>query len=245
MSETPRSFRPGELQGADQRAGDAELAASLAMARELEASRGGDAIAPSAGFTDRVMSAVALEPPPRPAGFLAAFRARPGLAGLTASVREAWAVVGAGPGLPMRARGLALTYVFAVAVIGASLTGVAAYGAAGALGLLDGDASPSPSVQESTPPSTPTPPALTPTPEPLVSPSPTPEPTKSLEPAESPEPDGSNEPEESDDHGGESPAATDDDESSPEPSLDDDDDSPEPSDTPRPSGTPKPSQTPN
>jgi len=244
MSQTPRSFRPGELEGADQRAGDAELAASLAMARELEASRGGDAIAPSAGFTDRVMNAIALEPLPRPAGFLAALRARPGLAGLTASVREAWAVVGAGPGLPMRARGLALAYVFAVAVIGTSLTGVAAYGAAGVLGLLDGDASPTPSVQESTAPSTP--PAPTRTPEPTVSPSPTPEPTESVEPTESSEPDGSNEPEESDDHGGESPDASDDNESSPEPSLDDDDDdSPEPSDTPRPSDTPKPSQTPN
>jgi hypothetical protein len=244
MSQTPGSFRPSELDGSEQRAGDADLASAYAIARELEASLPTESIGPSADFTDRVMAAVALEPAPRPAGFLAALRARPGLAGLTTSVREAWAVVGGGPGRPMRARGLALAYVLAVLVIGTSLTGVAAYGAAGALGLFDADASPTPSVQETVAPST----TPGPLPTPTVTPSPTPaeptDPPESPESTESAEPDGSSEPEESDDHGGDSPGASDDGASSPEPSLDDDS-AAEPSDTPRPSDTPKPSQTPN
>jgi len=251
MSQTPGSFRPSELDAADQRIGDADLAGALAMARELEASLPGDLPGPSTAFGDRVMAAIALEPAPRPAGFLAALRARPGLAGLTASVREAWAVMAGGPGRPMRARGLALAYVFAILVIGTSLTGVAAYGAAGALGLLDDDASPAPTVQETVAPS----PTPAPIETPAVTPSPTPtESTEPTEPTESGEPDGSSEPQESDDHGGATPGATPDaspDESddgggsSPTPSQGDDDSSSEPSDTPRPSDTPKPSQTPN
>jgi hypothetical protein len=246
MSQTPGSFRPSELDGSEQRAGDADLAGAYAIARELEASLPSESIGPSADFTDRVMAAVALEPAPRAAGFLAALRARPGLAGLATSVRAAWAVVGGGPGRPMRARGFALAYVLAVLVIGTSLTGVAAYGAAGALGLFDADASPTPSVQETVAPSTT--PAPSASPSPTVTPSPSPtesvEPTKSVEPSESVEPSGSSEPEESDDHGGDSPGASDDGASSPEPSLDDES-AAEPSDTPRPSDTPKPSQTPN
>jgi hypothetical protein len=194
------------------------------------------------------MAAVALEPPPRPAGFLAVLRARPGLAGLTASVREAWAVVAGGPGRPLQARGFALAYVLAVLLVGTSLTGLAAVGAASLAGLLD-DASPTPTVQETIEP-LPTPsPTTQPSPTPPVSPSPTP----SAEPTGSIEPDESSEPGESDDHGGASPGASsepspdasDDDDPSPEPSLDDDGDSPEPSDTPRPSDTPKPSQAPH
>ena len=164
MSQTPGSFRPSELDGADQRATDADLAGAWSTARELEAALPAESIMPSAGFADRVMAAVALEPAPRPAGFLAVLRDRPGLAGLVASVREAWAVVAGGPGRPIRARGLALAYVLAVLVIGTSLTGVATYGAAGALGLLDGDASPTPTVQESIEPSTTPPPSPSPTP---------------------------------------------------------------------------------
>ena len=245
MSQTPGSFRPSELDGADQRATDADLAGAWSMARELEAALPAESIMPSAGFADRVMAAVALEPAPRSAGFLAVLRDRPGLAGLVASVREAWAVVAGGPGRPVRARGLALAYVLAVLVIGTSLTGVATYGAAGALGLFDGDASPTPTVQESIEPSTT--PSPSPTPAPTVTPSPMPtesvEPSGSVKPSESAEPSGSAEPEASADHDGASPGASDDGASSPEPSSDDESSS-EPSDTPRPSDTPKPSQTP-
>ena len=249
MSQTPGSFRPSELEGADQRATDADLAGAWSTARELEAALPAESILPSAGFADRVMAAVALEPAPRPAGFLAVLRDRPGLAGLAASVREAWAVVAGGPGRPARARGLALAYVLAVLVIGTSLTGVATYGAAGALGLLDGDASPTPTVQESVEPSTTPSPSPTPTPAPTITPLPTPtesvEPSGSFEPGESAEPSSSAAPDESDDHGGDTPAASDDGGSSPAPSAGGDDDSADPSETPRPSETPKPSQTSN
>jgi hypothetical protein len=249
MSQTPGSFRPSELEGADAGLGDADVAAAWSTARELEAALPPESIGPSAGFADRVMAAVALEPAPRPAGFLAVLRARPGLAGLMASVREAWAVVAGGPGRPVRARGFALAYVLAVVLLGTSLTGLAVVGAASMAGLLDGDASPTPTVQESISPSTPPTPSPLPTPTVTPSPAPTPTPTESAEPTGSVEPSGSSEPEESDDHGGSataSPDASDDDDSSPSPSADDDGDSAaEPSDTPRPSDTPKPSQTPN
>ncbi len=178
------------------------------------------------------------------AGFLAAFRAHPGLAGFVASVRDAWTVVSGGPGRPAGARGLAFAYVLAVVIVGTSLTGVAAYGTAGALGFLDGDRSPSPAV-------------LTPSPEPSPSappePSLTPAPSLSDAPIESVEPSESAEPESSDDGspspGASSPAgpsaspkASDDHDESPSPSADDDS-SAEPSRTPRPSDTPKPSDT--
>jgi hypothetical protein len=246
MSQTPGSFRPSELDGADVRASDGDLAGAWSTARELEASLPTESIMPSAGFTDRVMAAVALEPAPRSAGFLAVLRAQPGLAGLVASVREAWAVVAGGPGRPVRSRGFALAYVLAVLVIGTSLAGVGGYAAAGALGLLDRDASPTPTVQETKePPPTPAPspsptPTVTPTPSPTESVEPTGsvEPSESVQPGESVEPGGSPGPEESDDHGGDTPAASDDGASSPAPSAGEDDHSAEPSDTPRPSDTP-------
>ncbi len=244
MNQSQGSFRPNEIAGADQLPNDAELATAWSMARELEASRPPETIGPSAPFVDRVMAAVALEPAPRRAGFLAELRARPGLAGFAASVREAWTVASGGPGRPAGARGLALAYVLAVAVIGASLTGVGVYGAAGALGLLDGDRSPTPAV-------------ATPSPSPSPSPEPsrTPDVSTSPEPSESAEPSGTLEPEPSDD-GSPSPDATiapvptgspaaktpipvD---PTPSPSASDDHggSSPEPSDTPRPSDSPKP-----
>ncbi len=251
MSLTPGSFRPNELVGADPAPSDADLAATYSMARELEAALPAEASAATPGFADRVMAAVALESAPQPAGFLAALRVRPGLAGLAglaASVREAWAVATRGTGRPFGARGLALAYVFAVVVIGASLTGIVAYGAAGALGFLDGDASPTPAVIEPSP--TPSAPVGLPSPEPTSSSDP--EPSGSGEPA----PSGIGEPDPSDDQATASPRATTgpgvtpppassiDPGSSPSPSADDGS-SPNPSDTPGPSDTPKPSATPN
>ena len=238
MSLTPGSFRPGELAGGDGAPSDAELAAAFSTARELEAALPAERVAPPPGFTDRVMAAVALEPAPRRAGFLNALRARPGLAGLVASVREAWGVVAGGPGRPAAARGLALAYVLAVVVVATSLSGIAAYGAAGALGFLDGDASPSPSIVTETPEPSPTPeptrtpePSATPAPSaseepsPSVSAPPSPRPTATPRPTRTPEP--------SDGHGDESPSPSPDDISSPDPG-----DTPDPSDTPKPSESP-------
>jgi hypothetical protein len=242
MTQPPGSFRPSELEGADGQPGDAEMALAWSTARELETALPPETVVPSAGFADRVMAAVALEPAPRPTGFLDALRGRPGLAGLIASVREAWSVVGGGPGRPARARGFALAYVLAVLVAGVSLTGAAAYGAAGALGLFDASPSPTPSVV----------PSISPSPEPSPTPTPpeimgSPEPTDASEPTETPEPQGTDDnssatpkatapatPKASDDHGGASPSPSDDDESSGGSSN-----------TPRPSDTPRPSQTPD
>jgi len=248
MSQTPGSFRPSELDRADDRPGDADLASAWATARELEAALPPEVVTPTTGFADRVMAAVAREPAPRAAGFLAPLRRRPGIAGLVASIRDAWSVVGGGPGRPVRARGLALAYVIAVLVIGASLTGVAAIGTAGALGLLDGDRTPTPSIVptiEPTPPVS-TEPRVTGTPEPAGSP----EPTESTEPTESSEPTESTGAEPSDDHETPRPSATSSgsqepsEDASPSP-QDDHGSSPEPSKTPRPSDTPRPSQTPD
>jgi hypothetical protein len=253
MSPTPGPFRPSELSGADGVPGDADIAAAWSMARELEASLTVETIAPSAGFADAVMAAIALEPTPRRAGFLAAFRAHPGLGGLALSVREAWAVAGGGPGRPAGARALALAYVLAVLVVGTSLAGVAAYGTAGALRLLEGERSPSPSILT---------PALEPSamPEPSAGPdaSVSPEPSEGLEPGDSAEPSESLEPgdsaEPSESAGlpppratasprpSASPKASDDSRQSPSPSPSEDS-SPEPSRTPRPSDTPKPSES--
>jgi hypothetical protein len=244
MSQAPGSFRPSELADADAAPSDAELATAWSMARELEAVLPPETIGPSPSFADAVMAAVALEPAPRRAGFLAVFRARPGLAGLVTSVRDAWTVASGGPGRSAGSRGLALAYVLAVVIVGTSLTGFAAYGAAGALGFLE-DRSPSPSV-------------VAPSPSPSASPEPsrTPDASASPRPIGSAEPSESIEPEPSDDGSpspgasssagpSASPTASDDhDDSSPSPSHDDDS-SPEPSRTPRPSETPKPSESPD
>jgi negative regulator of sigma E activity len=244
MSQRPGSFHPSELADADRQLADGDLASAWSTARELESALPNETPGPRAGFADRVMAAVAREPVPRPAGFLAALRARPDPGGLASSVVEAWRVARGGRGWPARSRGLALAYVLAVALIGASLTGLAAYGAAGALGFLDADASPTPTVL----------PTLQPTPEASPSPTPTPSPevTSSPEPSETVEPTGSHDPEGTDDHGSATPGATAgslpeaSDEgggSSPSPSTGEE--SGGPSNTPRPSDAPKPSETPH
>ncbi|MBI3745529.1 MAG: hypothetical protein HY264_03215, partial [Chloroflexi bacterium] len=182
MSTSPGSFRPDELAGSDADIADVERAGSYAAARELEQALTADGVHPSAGFADRVMAAIALEPAPRPTGFLAPLRARHSLAGVVASVRAAWIVASGGGGRPARARGLALAYVLAVMLIGASLTGVAAFGTAGAIGFFAPDhsasASPSPS------------PSLL-APEPTASPDGSSDASASPEPSESAEPSGS------------------------------------------------------
>ena len=175
MTTNQGSFRPDELAGSDADIPDAERAEAYAAARELEQALSTAGVHTPTGFTDRVMSAVALEPVPRPTGFLAPLRARHSLAGVFASVRVAWSVA-AGSGRPAAARGLAMAYVLAIVVIGASLTGAAAVGAAGAIGILTPDHSPRPSVV-------------------LQEPTSSPEPSsESSEPAESSEPPGTIEP---------------------------------------------------
>jgi hypothetical protein len=260
MSGQPGRFRPDELSDPDRQITPAEQAAALAAARELEQSLPADAVRPSTDFGERVMAALASEPTPRPVGFLTRLHLRPGIVGLIASVREAWSVAARGAGRPIASRGMALAYVLAIAVLGLSLTGVAAIGTAGALGLLSPDRSPASSITS---------------PEPLTSPSVTPpssvsQPTDSeapgetAEPSESPGASESDGPDGAGGGSGTSPVATpthwpeDEASGSPKPTWSNDhsgDGSPAPSEdaggsswpgsSPRPTDSPRPSETPH
>ena len=246
MSQTPGSFRPNELCRrrsrtgrcrARNRLGDGPRARGRAPARDdravsrLRRCRHGRGGARTGAAPGRLPRRVPRSPGPR---------------GPRASVRDAWTVASGGPGRPAGSRGLALAYVLAVLVLGTSLTGVAAYGTAGALGFLDDDRSPSPAVVAPSPE-----PSLSP----LLEPSRTPEASTGPEPSVSVEPSESAEPESSrrrladapsrarrtaprphrrhpTTHGGSSPSPSDDDHSSPKPSR-----------TPRPSDSPNPSES--
>jgi hypothetical protein len=210
MSGPVGPFRPDELLGSDGPIRESDQAAALASARELEQSLPPDAVRPSADFTTRVMAAIAVEPVPRPVGFLAALWARPNPRGFIASLRQAWAIASGGLGRPMAARSAALAYVLVVAILGLSLTGVAAVGAASALHVFGPDRTAPPIVS----------PSPTPSPEPTDDLS---GPTESAEPGESPEPSGTEEASES-----------------PEPSETGGGGSPGPVKTPRPSAAPSP-----
>jgi hypothetical protein len=232
MSLSHGPFHPDELGGPDAGASSADLADATAAARKLETALSAEGIHPSPEFVTRVMESLASEPAPRPGGFLAGLLARPSLGAFLGSIRGAWAVASGGAGRPMAARGMAMAYVLAVVLIGASLTGVAAIGTAGALGLLD-DASPS--FVEPSPSPSPSPSPI-PSPSPTLAPTPsTPDPSGSPEPSESAEPSGSLKPDATPSSGvpTASPSASDDSGSSPDPS-----DSADPSDTPKPSETP-------
>lgn len=171
----------GQVDGADVE-GVREALAALELAADEAPVMTGPA------FSDRVMAALADEPSPAPTGFLLPIRRRGLVAGFAASVREAWASVGAGR--PALGRATALAYVLVVAIAGTSVAGAATFGAAGALGLLGPQRSAEPSLEPSVTP------VLTPTPT-LVPPTPTASPSFEPEPSETPE-----RPEASDDHGG-------------------------------------------
>jgi hypothetical protein len=244
MSGLDRRFDPAELRDPEGTPiDDAEAAAILAMARDLEAFAGTQVGAPSADFEDRVMAAVALEAPPRPVaagGFLA---------GLLLMVRDAWRITWSGD-RPMAVRAQALGLVLLV-LLAVGSTGTLA--AVGVSRLLDGDRATGPTLEPS--PVTPTP-SLLPTSGPSASPTPTltpgPSPTPSSEPSDTPEPSETSEA--TDDHGGsggtEQPAAsakpTTKPTKTPRPSeTPDAEDTPEPDDTPHPSETPEPDDTPS
>lgn len=222
----PMPLHPDELSGDAVSA--QELGGALEAARALEtAAAAAPPLRASADFADRVMARLQAEPTPGAVGYLTPLR-RFGLGGLAASVRQAWTVAGRGS-RSFGVRATALAYVLAIVLIGTSITGLAAYGTAGALGLLDGpDASPSPTLPLESP-------------GPVVEPSPTAEPSPSPSTEPSPEPSAweSTEPDESGDDGGgagATPRESDD---------DDDDETPEPSKTPKPSETPDSTRTPS
>jgi uncharacterized membrane protein YgcG len=127
----PRDLVPAELGTTD----PADLAAALEAAHRLVGAIEEAPITSSGRFTDRVMAALAAEPSPAPTGFLAPLRRRGIVGGFGASVRQAWASIGA-PGRPTFARATALAYVLAIAIAGTSLAGAATITVAGALGLI-------------------------------------------------------------------------------------------------------------
>lgn len=178
----PRTVDAAELGTTDA----ADLADALASARRIEAAIDDTVIAPGALFSDRVMAALADEPVPAPTGFLAPLRRRGVIAGFGASVKQAWASIGA-PGRPRLARGAALAYVLAIAIAGTSLAGAATITVAGALGIIG--------PHQAQP--TPTLPAQMTSPEPSYRPS-----AESEPPGPEASNDPSSGPDATDDHGG-------------------------------------------
>jgi uncharacterized membrane protein YgcG len=173
----PRRFHPAEI--------DLELdelsRGLVETARDLELYAATGLAAPTVGFEDRVMAAIAVEPMPRPTRGL----------GFVATVREAWAIAfGAGRPIAMRAHALALLLLLAVAV--GSVGSVAVVGASRLLG---------PAVP---PPTTPSPaPSLLPSPSPApTSPPPIVSPTPAATPSPRPTATETDEPTGTDDSGG-------------------------------------------
>jgi len=154
------------------------------LARELDALAADSAIVLAAGFVDRIMAVVALEPLPQPAR---AFRA----AVLAGRLRSAVAAVGdagrvvLGGSAPARVRAQAFALVLVVAIASLAVAGGAAVGA---IDLLNGNQAPVPG------PTTPLPSDATPTTcpslssEPGVAPQASPPPSPTSEATETPEP---------------------------------------------------------
>jgi len=166
MSDLGRRFDPSELQDGDTAARDAAATGVLDIARDLEAFSRSESVTPSVDFEDRVMAAIALEPPPRTAGGL-------GLAGLVAAIRDSWRLAWSG-GRPLAVRAQALALVLLAAIALGSLGAVAAVG----IGRLL-----APDQSTVTPAPLPTPhPSMLPSLRPEASPSPSPTPTASPTP---------------------------------------------------------------
>lgn len=206
---------------------------ALMMARELESASILDPVQPSAAFVDAVMAAIEQEPAPDAALAIVGPIRRSGPAGFVESVRAAIALLTLGAGRPLAARAMAFGYLVVVGALALGLSGGAAVGAAGVLGLLDG---------------------VEPEPTPIVLPSPSPSPSASVSATLGPSasPTGSIEPSGSP-GGSEDPSASPSEstESSVRPSRSpsptgspDESETPEPSDTPKASDTPEPSETP-
>ncbi len=193
-NQRPRPFGPDELDGVPGIRPE-ELAAETRLARDIEAVAARGGVAPSTGFADRVMGAIATEPVPAPmiaAG--SALRHRQ-VGGFLLSLRDSFRVAFGG-GFPVAVRAQAFALVLLVAAV-AGGSGVAG---AGALGAFDDHSSPSPAPTQPGP--TPAPESATPEPSPTPSTTfelPTPSASGELEPPvsaspETPEPDETKEP---------------------------------------------------
>jgi hypothetical protein len=156
---------------------DDEERLSQEMSRELGAIAGGSAILAPAGFTDRVMSAVALEPLPQPVRAfgvaLGAGRARSAMSALG----DAWRVA-VGGATPLGVRGQALALVLVIAIGSLVVVGGAAVGAIDLL-AQNPPVTPSPTAPLLSQP----PPSATP----ISSPDPSPSPSPSSSPESTPD----------------------------------------------------------
>lgn len=232
MTGPGRRFDPSELDdvgGAP--LSDVESAAMLGTARDLEAFAQSESIAPTSGFEDRVMAAIALEAPPRTV-------ATGGwLGGFLVALRDAWRITLSGGGRPLAVRAQALALVV---LVGVAFVSVGTLGAVGVARLLANDPTTPPTIAPSPGPSLVSPPPSLPTPS--MMPSDTPSPSIAPSPSPSASPSSTAEPTETaegtDDSGGaprptDTPKPTDDDETA-KPTDDDDEKTPEPTETPEP-----------
>jgi hypothetical protein len=167
----PRNVHPDELGEAD----GMDLQDALRVGNRLVEAMDEEPTPTDQDFVDNVMAALADEPTPGTTGFLVPLRRGGILGGFRESFRQAWASLGAGR--PIVGRSAALAYVLAVAIAGVSLTGAAALGTAGALGLFN--ATPTESPAPPTPAPTVAPPTVAPSPnatapEPTLGPAPSP-----------------------------------------------------------------------
>ena len=169
MSEFGRRFDPSELENGQPGGGDAAAAELLVIARDLEAFARSESVTPSVDFEDRVMAALADEPPPRPVS-------SHGVSGLVGLVRDSWRLVWSG-NRPVAVRAQALAFVLLAAIALGSLGSLAAVG----VGRLLSEAQPAPPTVIPAPL-----PTTTPSPTPSASPSPSASPTPSPTPSASP-----------------------------------------------------------
>jgi hypothetical protein len=226
-------FSPDELPIEGGRVTASEVAASMAVARDLDVLSEAQMPWPSAGFTSRVMTAVAAEPGPQPVTAFARALAGGRFGAMLRALRDAWQV-STSPGRPTPVRAQALALVMLVLLAFGSLAGVAG----AAVGLFD-QRPPSPSLPTRpaivVPPSPstrpadqvePAPPAPSSSPEPSASPTPSATPGPAVRPTQrpiaTPRRTATPQPTESDDRGSDAPDL----DESPSPAVD----SPSPSD---------------
>jgi hypothetical protein len=206
-----------------------DVARALAAGRELEALASRASVSPGEDFAERVMSALAAEPLPRPAAAAGLAVRQRRLAALVLSIRDAWRVAFSG-GRPLMVRAQALALVAVVVVALGSLGGAAAIEALGA--LSDGTTPPATVPVVTTPSPTPEPRGPSPSP----SPPPTSEPTEPAQPTDTVDPTDGEAAEPTDDEtagptGTRTPRPTGDDEHTAGPSH-----TPEPAETPHGTG---------
>jgi uncharacterized membrane protein YgcG len=197
MSDRTRSARSAftldESAGIDELTA-AEAALDLEIARSLERLAAADSGDVEAGFTNRVMAAIAEEPRPAPGVAAVAAARRRRARPFVASLADAWRVAFGG-GRPVVARAQALVVVImTLAVLSGSSVGAAA-----ATGLL-ADQPSTPPVDRSPAPS----PVPTWAPSPHVHVTPSPDPVVSRPATDGPTTSSSEEPRRTDDHGGNS-----------------------------------------